>query len=258
MTGGPAVWAAVLRRRRESGRRAGAIRQAIRHEGCGVRLMKISSALALLCAGIVAFAAPAWSADRDAPETWEGLKRVKRPGLDTVYVREGITLAKYKRVMLDPVEVSFDKNWNPKRGIGSTFDSADPAAIRQGLAKLAREVFQRELEKKGGYPLVDQPGDDVLRVRAQIVDLYINAPETNSAASTRVYVVNAGEMTLVAELYDSQTNALLARVIDRERGLERGLNELQIANRVTNTAEADRILTAWADRLRKALDKTRS
>jgi hypothetical protein len=131
-------------------------------------------------------------------------------------------------------------------------------AIQKGLAELARDVFRRELEKKGGYALVAEPGDDVLRVRARIVDLYINAPDTASAASTRVYVVNAGEMTLMAELYDSVTNTLLARVIDRQRGLERGLNELQIANRVTNTAEADRILTFWASRLRNALDKARA
>ena len=83
-------------------------------------------------------------------------------------------------------------------------------------------------------------------------------PESRGATPTRVYVVNAGEMTLMAELYDSVTNTLLARVMDRQRGLERGLNELQIANRVTNTAEADRILGAWAKRLRDALDKARA
>lgn len=219
--------------------------------------MKRIWAIALAALAIVAFTVPVWSADRDAPETWEGLKKVKRPGLDTVYLRDGVTLAKYKRVMLDTVDVSFDKSWNPRRGLGS-LDAADPLAIRQGLSKLAREVFKRELEKKGGYPLVEEPGDDVLRVRAQIVDLYINAPESKSASPTRVYVVDAGEMTLVAELHDSQTNALLARIVDRQRGLERGLNELQIANRVTNTAEADRILTAWAKRLRDALDKARA
>jgi hypothetical protein len=220
--------------------------------------MRISWVKALVAAlGIVAFAIPVIAAERtDTPDTWEGLKKVKRPGLDTVYLREGVSLAKYKRVMLDPVEVSFDKNWNPRRGPGA-FNTADPTAIRQNLAKLARDVFRRELEKRGGYPLVDEPGPDVLRVRAQIVDLYINAPETNSPGITHTYVINAGEMTLVAELYDSETNALLARVIDRQRGLDRGLNELQIANRVTNTAEADRILSAWASRLRNALDKAR-
>jgi hypothetical protein len=211
-----------------------------------------------MCLGILSLA-PAFSADRDMPaETPDGLKLVKRPGLDTVYVREGVSLAKYQKVMLDPVEVSFDKNWDPRRGAVAPLESADPVAIQKGLAKLAREVFQRELEKKGGYPLVAEPAADVLRVRARIVDLYINAPDTRSAEPTRVYVVSAGEMTLMAELYDSVTNTLLARVIDRQRGLERGLNELQIANRVTNTAEADRILTFWASRLRNALDKARA
>jgi len=221
--------------------------------------MKPGLIVASTCAAIIAFAAPALSADRSAPpETPEGLKLVKRPGLDTVYLREGVSLSQYQKVMLDPVEVSFDKNWDPRRSSGPALESADPVAIQKDLAKLAREVFRRELEKKGGYPLVDEPGDGVLRVRARIVDLYINAPESRGATPTRVYVVNAGEMTLMAELYDSVTNTLLARVMDRQRGLERGLNELQIANRVTNTAEADRILGAWAKRLRDALDKARA
>ena len=219
------------------------------------RLFAIAITAALLTLNLTSL--PAHGAAREAaPETWEGLKLVKRPGLDTVYLREGVSLAKYKRVMLDPVEVSFDKDWNPRSGPGLS-DSADPQAIRKNLASLARDVFRRELEKKGGYPLVDEPAEDVLRVRAQIVDLYINAPETNSPGITHVYVLNAGEMTLVAELYDSRTNAILARIVDRQRGTENGLNEFQIANRVTNTAEADRIISNWARRLKSALDKAR-
>lgn len=213
--------------------------------------------LALLFASALVLMLPqSGRAAEPAPETWEGLKKVKRPGLDTVYMREGVSLAKYQRVMMDPVEVSFDKAWNPRRGAGFT-DTADPQAIRKDLSKLARDVFRREMERKGGYSLVDEPGADVLRVRAQIVDLYINAPETNSPGITRTYVIDAGEMTLVAELYDSETNALIARVVDRQRGQEFGMNQLQIANRVTNTAEADRILSGWARRLRDALDKAR-
>jgi hypothetical protein len=79
--------------------------------------MKRLLALVLSCLGIVAFAMPALGAATPT-ETPDGLKLVKRPGLDTVYVREGVSLAKYQKVMLDPVEVSFDKNWDPAAGHG--------------------------------------------------------------------------------------------------------------------------------------------
>jgi hypothetical protein len=196
-------------------------------------------------------------ARENPPPTWEGMKRVDRPGLDAVYLREGASLAKYKKVMLDPVDVSFDKNWDTKpRGSILGQGEVDTKRIRQDLAKLARDVTKRELERKNGHPLVDQPGDDVLRIRAQIVDLYINAPDTRTPGS-RSYVVSAGEMTLVADLYDSQTNALIGHVIDRKRGMEQGPFDFQIANSVTNAAEADRILSGWARRLRSALDNAR-
>jgi hypothetical protein len=200
------------------------------------------------------------TAREPAPDSWDGMKRVDRPGLNAVYLREGASLVKYKKVMLDPVEVSFDKNWDRDRTLtGSRISGSgnvDTQAIRTDLAKLAHDVTKRELERKGGFPLVEMPGDDVLRVRAQIVDLYINAPDTMTPGS-RTFVVNAGEMTLIADLYDSQTNALIGHVIDTKRGLEQGPFDLQIANRVTNTAEADRILSMWARRLRTALDNAR-
>src|SRR4029453_14667688 len=72
------------------------------------------------------------TARENPPPTWEGMKRVDRPGLDAGYLRDGVSLAKYKKVMLDPVEVSFDKNWDPKPQ-GSVFGrgEVDPQRIRQ-------------------------------------------------------------------------------------------------------------------------------
>jgi Protein of unknown function (DUF3313) len=201
--------------------------------------------------GLECLAAPA----RDKPESWEGLQRVERRGLDEVYIRPGVSLAKYARVMLDPVEVSFDKNWDPKRGrLG--FDTADPQTIRRDLADLARDVFRDELEKRGGYQLVTEPGPDVLRVRPQIVDLYINALENRGPGIVDTYVIDAGEMTLVADLLDSQSNTLLAHVKDRERGRDY-TGHFQIANRVTNTAEARRVIQEWAHQLKEALDRAK-
>lgn len=224
----------------------------------GLRGWLGQATLAAACLVLTATAAIATSPAQLVPPTWGGMNRVNQRGLDRVYLRQGVDLTQYKKIMLDPVEVAFDKSWSPRRTSGSAavYNRVDAEEIRARLGKLAQEVATRELEKKGGYPLVDAPGDGVLHVRARIVDLYLNAPDSMTPG-VRTFVQNAGEMTLIAELYDSQSNLLIGGVIDRERGSELGFNELQIANRVTNTAEADRILTRWATKLRNALDGAR-
>ena len=57
-------------------------------------------------------------------------------------------------------------------------------------------------------------------------------------------MVNPGAFRGLEQGYDSATSTLLARVIDPEAGQEGGI--AMSANRVTNTAEADQILTHWA------------
>src|SRR3954454_20458115 len=71
-------------------------------------LVMVVAAVTLSVAGVAA-------AKEATPDSWDGMPRVKRPGLDAVYLRAGASLAKYKKVMLDPVEVSFDKNWDANR-----------------------------------------------------------------------------------------------------------------------------------------------
>lgn len=185
-----------------------------------------------------------------APErTVDGLTLVPTKRIDRLYTAPGMTLAPYRRVMLDPVNVAFKRDWQRNH---PEVTATDIARIRTEAAELFREVFARELAEKGGYALADQPAADVLRVSASIVDLDIAAPDTRSASPTRTYVVSAGEMTLLAELRDSQSGAILARAADREKGREFG--NLQIANRVTNSAEAQRAFAMWAGLLRDALD----
>ena len=75
--------------------------------------------------------------------------------------------------MIDPVEVSFARNWDPNRGGRSQLgrlNADDMAAIQTGVADLFRETFRAELER-GGYQLVEVAGPDTLRVSAAIVDL---------------------------------------------------------------------------------------
>ena len=96
-------------------------------------------------------------------------------------------------------------------------------------------------------------GPDVLRVKAHIVNLYVNAPDTKTAGRSRTYTVSAGQMTIFAELYDSETGEVLARVVDRREARSSG--RLTLTNSVVNASEARSIASNWARILRNGLDK---
>ena len=87
-----------------------------------------------------------------------------------------------------------------------------------------------------------------------IIDLYIAAPDTLEAGRTKVYSVSPGEMTLIVELRDAESGAILARAADHKG---RSFGPMQWNTRGTNVAEARRILRAWAVTLREGLDAAR-
>jgi hypothetical protein len=76
----------------------------------------------------------------------------------------------------------------------------------------------------------------VLRVKIKILNLYVNAPDTMAAGRSRTFTVSAGEMTMFMELYDSETGAVLARVVDRREG--RNTGQMQLSSSVVNTGES--------------------
>jgi Protein of unknown function (DUF3313) len=192
----------------------------------------------------------------DATLTDDGLQPIKVKNIDKAYKRPGASLAGYTSVIIRPVSVEFSKTWNP-RDYGGPFGlkTADVEKIRNGLAKLANNTFSKTLTK-GGYPVVSATGEHVLDVEAHIVDLFVNAPEVQTAVPTRTYVFSAGEMRLVVTLRDSVTGTILYRTIDKKRGTDD--RQLVWANDVFNQAEAELALTGWARQLKDALDSARA
>jgi Protein of unknown function (DUF3313) len=195
----------------------------------------------------------------DEASTQEGLVRVESRAVDAVYKRPDATLKGYSKLLLRPVEVQFAKNWDPAKSGSVLYQMHEPdrEKIRTELAEVFREEVKRDLEK-GGYPMVDTAGEEVLEMRAAIVNLYINAPDVSmqTPGRTKVYTTDAGEMTLILQLHDSVTGQLLARAYDRRVGT--GSGTWNWSNSVTNSAEARRIISGWAAELRKALDASRA
>lgn len=192
----------------------------------------------------------------------EGMVLMKGSKLKVVYLMPGATLDPYTKIILLDCYVAFRKDWQKDKnreavGLSGRVSTSDMEKIKKKLADGFKKVFTQELQTKGGYEIVDKPGDDVLIVRPAIVNLDITAPDIQSAAMTRSVVASAGQMTLYVELYDSSTGDIIARVIDPEAADRGGF--AMVADSATNTAEAERIIRKWADTLRShlgELDKT--
>lgn len=182
----------------------------------------------------------------------DGLRLTTSKNVGLLYLRDGATLAGYRKVLLDPVQVAFDKAWSKDR---RDIRADERERIRNGLAEEFRQVFTEELEESGNYQVVTEAAPDVLRVTAAIVDLYVTAPDVARAGRNKTYAVSAGRMTLIAELRDTESGAILARVADQKEASN--FNTFQWTTRASNTADARRILRSWAGALRKGLDSAR-
>ena len=182
-----------------------------------------------------------------------GLAKVKVKDVELAYVRPHATLAGYKRIQLDPVEVEFRKASDPARaGSAIKLSHDEREKIRAGVARVVHEELARELQGSGAYRIAGDAAPDVLRVKARILDLYVNAPDVGQGRS-RTLVSSAGEMTLVAELSDSASGQVLARVADRREASKGG--RMHLVNGAVNEEEARKIAAGWARTLRNALDK---
>jgi hypothetical protein len=146
--------------------------------------------------------------------------------------------------------VSFRRNWRMNHpGVRTR----DMERIKSTLADEFRQVFTEALEN-GGHPVITDVDDHVLLIRPAIIDLDVAAPDTNSGGRSDSFTTSPGAMTLVIELYDSVSNEVLARAIDRRRTWNVG-NILRWTTRGTNRDAARRILRIWANLLVSRLDE---
>jgi hypothetical protein len=207
----------------------------------------------------IALAAPvSVSAEDQEPmqETFDGLSLVEGAKLATAYIDTEADLGVYNKVMILDCHVAFKKGWDKKTRAGTRIriSGSDMDRIKADVAALFRDVFTERLSSDGGYEIVTEAGADVLLVRPAIIDLDITAPDDMSGGRSRVYTTSSGAATLYIELYDSVTGDILARAADRQ-GARKASGHMSYSNRVTNRADARRMLGGWADLLRAKLDE---
>lgn len=209
--------------------------------------MKILRATMLALAFVAVSAGTGLTARAPAPTTWDELVLVKSKKLALVYLQPGADFRGYSKVMIDPIEVGFRKNWardynRTTMDLGGRVQESDVRKAVDKAAGTATEIFTEEFTE-AGYPVVTEPGEDVLRVRTGVVNIVVNAPDTRSAGRSRSFSGEAGEAMLVVEVRDSITGAILGRAVDRRLA---GDNSMLLRNSVTNRADFRILTKRWA------------
>lgn len=203
----------------------------------------------------VLLAIPAANAE-DSSDLFENLVPVENAKMGAAYIDPNADFSVFKRVKILETFVAFRSGWerdqrSGTRGIRIT--ASDMDRIKSDVADLFQQVFTETLEADDGYEVVDQADHDVLLLRPAIIDLDITAPDTMTAGRTRTFTASTGAATLYIELYDSVSGQIIGRAADRQ-GARRAGGTISWSNRVTNSAEARRMFTGWADTLRVFLD----
>ena len=208
------------------------------------------AALALLAASVAA---------QGVPATTEGLVKVPSKRLGAVYLAPGADFKAYTKIMIDPVQVSFRKGWlkdiNRSRGIGKVSEQ-DAQQIAAAMRTGFQDIFAGEFKAKG-YEIVNAPAPDVLRLSAEVANVYISAPNPmGGGAGTRTYTVEAGEATMALAARDSTTGAVLGIAVDRRT--TGGAGHATLATSTSNRFEFEELFKDWARACVRGLDQLKA
>lgn len=183
-------------------------------------------------------------------ENYPVFKPGPKGGVDSVYLKKDVDFRSYDKVMMDHVVFYFS-------------DSAKYKGIHADELKELADTFHKAFAEAlaNAYPLVDKPGEGVLRIRTAITDLVPSKPGL-SGVTTVIPIglaidlvksgaggghTGVGQASLEVEFLDSMTNERIAAAIDTKPG-----DKLE---GLTKWGAAKGAFEFWAKRLRTWLDQ---
>ena len=161
--------------------------------------------------------APMIDTSPDAEVTFDGLTKVEGSSADEAWARADLDLSMYSRIILQGAGIEYRPDGESRRtsmvrSSAKHFEVTD--SQKERLGSVVAEAFLKELGQSQKYTIVSEPGPDVLLVRGALLDVVSYVPP-ETVGRSEIYLRSVGEATLVLELRDSTTDAILARVVDR-------------------------------------------
>jgi hypothetical protein len=181
--------------------------------------------------GTVAFVSPLQA---EPASIGDELKAWLSKNFDEVYIRPDADLAAYRKVIIDQPKVEFQKGWlkymnstrDPSRWLVRDDQQQITDDLVAGMGRVFADVF-----KARGYEMVAAPGPGVLRLTPTVTELFLNAPDVQSANITRTFNRDTADATLTLEARDAVTGTVLARFVDRSTA-----HELRLINNATDVS----------------------
>ena len=185
----------------------------------------------------------------------DNLHRVDNSKADVAYIDPNADFSKYTKVMIRPLGVNKIEVIQPSK-TGTSMSRRDwelTDADKQMLQDTFHSAMLKNLQDKGDFPMVDEPGDDVLEIGAMITAIAPSAAKDDgrSRAMGRSYVITdgSGAIAVAVAFGDSETGEVLALIKDsRSSSSHWGLN-----NSVTNKADVQRMFSSWAMQINSSL-----
>ncbi|MEP1472429.1 MAG: DUF3313 family protein [Halieaceae bacterium] len=193
----------------------------------------------------------------DAEVIMGNLHKVDNSRVQMAYLDPDANLGKYNRVLVRPLGVDKIEIIQPSRttSVAGNKDWELTESDKTELQTMFHEVMVKQLQEKGGYEVVDEPGDDVLEIAAMITAIAPSAAkddnQSRAVGRTRVYTEGAGSIAVAVAYGDSETGEVLGLAKDsRSSNSYWGSN-----NSVSNKADVRRMFTSWAIGIREGLDR---
>ncbi len=221
----------------------------------------------ILCAAAIGAAmllASCSTSRTSAPElesnlTYDGLAKVKDAKVSSAWMRPDFSLAGYTKIMLQGAGIEY-RPVKPVNRIAQSSATQFPVTPEQQarLRTIVSDAFRNELAQSKRFQLVEEPGPDVLTIWGGLVDVVSFVPPEPMGRGN-IYLSSVGQATLVIEIRDSESNAVLARIVDRRAAdVNQTGGAMQQSNSVTNWSEVQQLARSWATRLRNGLDDAAS
>lgn len=198
--------------------------------------------------------AAVFGAAKTPPDTLSnGLVRVPNAKVALAYVKPGTDWSKYKTILLMPLVVPATARDTAPKGTRPAFGESWILSDKYvaALQKAYDEVTRDELAR-GGLQFVAAPRADTLVLRAEVLNIRLNAPvEGGVRDMPRGHVItnSTGSMTIAAVLGDGTSGQVIAIAEDQKASAE----IWQFSTATGDMAEARRAFRGWAATLRTRL-----